>query len=111
MGERALAQRWAILPGVSAPSSVVRSIIVTASLSPATFASVFKLRVVKLRALSSTMIWSTGGAVNREGREMVGAGEGMKMITEVLGQERLVQERERERQEMEQEPLERESLV
>ena len=53
--------------------------------------------------------------MNREGREMAGAG--IRMITEVLGQERMAQERERERerelerQEMEQEPLERESLV
>ena len=61
--------------------------------------------------------------MNREGREMVAAG--MRLITEMLGQEwpepkperrelerqGQVQERELERQELEQEPLERESLV
>src|SRR4051812_3366829 len=54
----ALRQRNATFPGVSFPSSVVRSIIETASFRPASFAEVLMLRFVNAVARSSTMIWS-----------------------------------------------------
>ena len=55
-GARALRQRKATLPGVSLPSSVVRSIMLTASLRPASLALVLRLRLAKLPARSSAMI-------------------------------------------------------
>src|SRR5262249_11013430 len=53
------------LPGVSFPSSVVRSIIVTASFSPAIFAAFLMDRLPSAAARSSTATASTGGGSNR----------------------------------------------
>src|ERR1043166_7518161 len=58
-GWSALRQRYATLPGVSLPSSVVRSIMLTARRSPASLALVLMLRLVNDPARSSTMTWST----------------------------------------------------
>src|SRR5580658_6314758 len=66
-GWRALRQRYATLPGVSLPSSVVRSIIETAIFSPASFAEVLMLRFVKDVARSSAITASTVGALKRCG--------------------------------------------
>src|SRR5712691_5339986 len=57
----ALRQTNATFPGVSRPSSGVRSIIDIASLRPATFAEVLMLRFANAAARSSTMIWSIVG--------------------------------------------------
>ena len=51
----ALRQRMAIFPGVSPPSSVVRSIIETTSFRPSSLAEVLMLRRVKAAARSSTI--------------------------------------------------------
>src|SRR5271155_5015966 len=61
MGWSALRQRYATLPGVSLPSSVVRSHILTASLSPASLALVLMLRLPKDAARSSTITASMVG--------------------------------------------------
>src|ERR1700690_1361124 len=58
-GRSAFLQRDSILPGVSLPSSVVRSVIDTAVLRPQTFAVFFMLRVANFATRSSTPTWST----------------------------------------------------
>ena len=52
----ALRQRNAILPGVSFPFNVVRSVIETASLRPPSLAEVLMLRLANAAAYSSAMI-------------------------------------------------------
>src|SRR5436309_2543131 len=58
-GHTALAQRWRTLPAVSAPSSVVRSSIETASLMPCCLAVVLIDRLPSWAARSSTPTRST----------------------------------------------------
>src|SRR5918992_5133602 len=60
-GQTALAHRWRTLPGVSAPSSVVRSSIDTASLIPCCFAVVLMERLPSVAARSSIPTRSTWG--------------------------------------------------
>ena len=60
-GQTALAHRWRTLPGVSAPSSVVRSVIDTASRMPCSFALVFIERLPSTAARSSMPTRSTWG--------------------------------------------------
>src|SRR5690348_11557333 len=62
----ALRQRYATLPGVSFPSNVVRSIMLTAILRPASLALVLMLRLLKEAARSSAMMASTVGTANDE---------------------------------------------
>src|SRR5438128_2668065 len=62
----ALRQRNATLPGVSLPSSVVRSVIDTINLRPSSLAEVLMLRRVKAVARSSAITWSTVGAAQCE---------------------------------------------
>src|SRR5947208_14488694 len=62
----ALRQRKATFPGVSLPSSVVRSVIDTINLRPSSLAEVLMLRRVKAVARSSAITWSTVGAAQRE---------------------------------------------
>src|SRR3954449_12025412 len=61
-GTTALAQRWRTLPGVSAPSSVVRSIIDTASRMPCCLAVVLIERRPRTAARSSMPTRSTCGS-------------------------------------------------
>ena len=61
-GQTALAQRWRTLPGVSAPSSVVRSIIDTASRMPCCLAVVLIERLPSVAARSSMPTRSTCGS-------------------------------------------------
>src|SRR5262245_54925668 len=63
----ALRQSWRTLPGVSAPSSVVRSILGSASLSAVTLGSFLMLRVASRATRASTPTWSTTGTRSRSG--------------------------------------------
>ncbi len=67
-GMSALAHIARTLPGVSFPSSVVRSIMRTASLRPATLAAFLSERLPSAAARSSTATWSTGGGGGIEER-------------------------------------------
>ena len=60
-GQTALAASWRTLPGVSAPSSVVRSSIETARRMPCCLASVLIERLASVAARSSTATRSTCG--------------------------------------------------
>src|SRR5215217_1776178 len=60
-GQTALAASWRTLPGVSAPSSVVRSSIETARRMPCFFASVLIERLASVATRSSTATRSTCG--------------------------------------------------
>src|SRR4051794_39302000 len=57
----ALRQRYATFPGVSFPSSVVRSIMETTNFSPWSFIEVLTLRLPKALARSSAITWSIVG--------------------------------------------------
>src|SRR2546423_7675132 len=59
LGRRAFWQSDATLPGVSLPSSVVRSTIETAVFRPQTFDPFLMLRVVNFATRSSIPTWST----------------------------------------------------
>ena len=61
-GQTALAHRWRTLPAVSAPSSVVRSVIDTASRMPCCFAVVLIERLPSSAARSSIPTRSTWGS-------------------------------------------------
>src|SRR5687767_14376642 len=60
LGARAFWHSDAILPGVSFPSSVVRSTMLTAVFSPHSFEPFLMLRVANLATRSSMPTWSTG---------------------------------------------------
>src|SRR5436190_4559081 len=62
-GHTALAASWRTLPGVSAPSSVVRSSIETASRIPCCLASVLIDRLASVETRSSTATRSTWGSL------------------------------------------------
>src|SRR5919198_3045941 len=62
-GQTAFAHRWRTLPGVSAPSSVVRSIIEVASRIPWRLASFLIERLPSVAARSSTRTLLTGTSV------------------------------------------------
>ena len=64
-GRSAFLQRDSILPGVSLPSRVVRSVIDTAVFRPQTFAAFLTLRVVNFATRSSTPTWSTAPTSSR----------------------------------------------
>src|SRR3954464_2927726 len=74
-GCNALRQRYATLPGVSLPSSVVRSIMLTAIFKPASLALVLMLRLVKAAARSSAITASTVGTERRRRSRAEGRGE------------------------------------
>src|SRR3954470_21866108 len=75
-GHTAFAHRWRTLPGVSAPSSVVRSIIEVASRIPWRLASFLIERLPSVAARSSTRTLLTGTSVRLMPHSVTRSGAG-----------------------------------